>query len=56
MTINAWIEKIMVNDVEYRIKRNFDCYGAKRHKWFDVPGLRANPEKGFRKGSVQIPL
>ncbi|KAK4240612.1 hypothetical protein C8A03DRAFT_13115 [Achaetomium macrosporum] len=55
-TINGFIEKIMVSDFEYKLKRTFNCYSASGTKQFDIPGLRANPEKGFRKGSLQIPV
>ncbi|KAK4442553.1 hypothetical protein QBC34DRAFT_23733 [Podospora aff. communis PSN243] len=59
-TIQSCIEKIIINEFEYRVKRTFDCYKAsenpKLFKFFDIPGLRANPEKGFRRGSVRIRL
>ncbi|KAL2137237.1 hypothetical protein VTI74DRAFT_6448 [Chaetomium olivicolor] len=55
-TINGFIEKIMINDFEYKLKRTFNCYSARGNKQFDIPGLRADPEKGFRKGSLQIPV
>jgi hypothetical protein len=53
-TIKGCIEKIIINEFEYKIKRSFDCYLARGVKYFDVAGLRANPEKGFRRGSIQI--
>jgi len=55
-TIKGFIEKIIINDFEYKIKRSFDCYMARGVKHFDVPGLRANLKKGFRRGSLQIPV
>ena len=44
----------MINDFEYKLKRTFNCYAARGNKQFDIPGLRANPEKGFTKGSLPI--
>ncbi|KAK1760104.1 hypothetical protein QBC47DRAFT_408211 [Echria macrotheca] len=59
-TIQSCIENIIINDFEYRVKRTFDCYKAAQKpqdtKLFDIAGLRANPKKGFRRGSVQIPV
>jgi hypothetical protein len=55
-TIKGCIEKIILNDFEYKIKRSFDCYTARGVKHFEVPGLRANPAKLFRPGSLQIPV
>ncbi|KAK4170972.1 hypothetical protein QBC36DRAFT_305615 [Triangularia setosa] len=55
-TIQGCIEKIIMNEFEYKVKRSFDCYTARGHRYFDVSGLRANSEKGFRKGSVRIPV
>ncbi|OIW35554.1 hypothetical protein CONLIGDRAFT_710725 [Coniochaeta ligniaria NRRL 30616] len=50
-TIAGCVERIMINDFEYRLKRTFDCYTARGYKVFDVPGLRENPKKdGFMKG------
>jgi hypothetical protein len=56
MTINGCIEKIMITDFEYRLKRIFNCYSAKGTKGFDVPGLRPDPAKGFNRGSLKIPV
>ncbi|KAM5345065.1 hypothetical protein ACJ41O_010927 [Fusarium nematophilum] len=53
-TINGIIEKIMIDQFEYRVKRSFDCYTAGAHKLFPVSGLRDNPEKGFKNGCVRI--
>lgn len=54
-TINGYIETIMITHFEYRLKRSFDCYQAKGHKMFTVPGLRDNPKKLFKRGSMNIP-
>jgi hypothetical protein len=53
-TIAGCVEKIMINDFEYRVKRTFDCYTARGVKEIDVPGLRDNQEKGFRRGRICI--
>jgi hypothetical protein len=53
-SIQGCIEKIIINEFEYKVKRSFDCYNTRNFKYFDVPGLRANPDKGFRRGSLQI--
>ncbi|KAB5518088.1 hypothetical protein GE09DRAFT_1045090 [Coniochaeta sp. 2T2.1] len=54
-TIAGCVERIMINDFEYRLKRTFDCYTARGYKDFDVPGLRENPEKdGFKKGRLRV--
>jgi hypothetical protein len=55
-TINGCIEKIMIADFEYRLKRIFNCYSAKGTKEFDVPGLRPDPVKGFSRGTLKIPV
>ena len=55
-TINGYIEKIIIYAFEYRLKRTFNCYGAKGKRAFDIPGLRDNPDRGFRKGQVVIPV
>jgi hypothetical protein len=55
-TIKGCIEKIIVNDFEYKIKRSFDIYTARGFKQFDVPGLRADPAKRFQPGSLVIPV
>ncbi|KAH6842480.1 hypothetical protein B0I37DRAFT_382023 [Chaetomium sp. MPI-CAGE-AT-0009] len=55
-TIDGRIEKIMISDFEYRLKRIFNCYSAQGTKQFDVPGLRPNPAKGFSRGSLRIPV
>lgn len=54
-TIAGCVERIMINDFEYRLKRTFDCYTARGYKDFDVPGLRENPQKdGFKKGRLRV--
>lgn len=54
-TIAGCVERIMINDFEYRLKRTFDCYTARGYKDFDVPGLRENPEKeGFKRGRLRV--
>lgn len=54
-SIDGYVESI-VNYFEYRVKRTFDCYTAKGHKAFHVLGLRENPDKMFRRGSMLIPV
>jgi len=58
-TIAGYIEKIVI-DFEYKVKRSFDCYTAARGSyvvWEDmIPGLRDNPQKGFRGGQIRIPV
>lgn len=47
----------MIHDFEYRIKRTFNCFKPDSYKQFDVPGLRARPDKDgvrFGRGSLQI--
>ncbi len=53
-TINGYIEKIMINDFEYRLKRSFDISLAVGYKQFDIPGLRDNRAKKFKGGSIYI--
>ncbi|KAK0620779.1 hypothetical protein B0T14DRAFT_522135 [Immersiella caudata] len=53
-TIQSCIEKIIINEFEYKVKRTFDCYTARNPKSFDIPGLRANQEKKFQRGNVKI--
>ncbi|KAK0653120.1 hypothetical protein B0T16DRAFT_407468 [Cercophora newfieldiana] len=55
-TIRGCIEKIIINDFEYKLKRSFDCYTARGVKYFDLPGLRPNKDKNFGRGSFQIPV
>lgn len=55
-SIKGCIEKIIVNDFEYKVKRSFDIYTARGFKQFDVPGLRANPAKRFSPGSLALPV
>ncbi|SPO06110.1 related to hsp70 protein [Cephalotrichum gorgonifer] len=53
-TIRGHVERIIVNEFEYRMKRSFDMYKAKGNKSFDIPGLRDNPVKGFKNGSIKV--
>ncbi|KAH7165156.1 hypothetical protein EDB81DRAFT_753939 [Dactylonectria macrodidyma] len=53
-TIKGIVEKIMIDQFGYWIKRSFDCYKAEGYKQFAVSGLRDNPRKGFRRGSISI--
>jgi hypothetical protein len=53
-TIDGIIEKIIINEFEYRIKRSFDYTTAKGMKRFSISGLRDNIQKGFVRGAVHI--
>jgi len=53
-SITGCVERIMINHFEYRHKRTFDCFTARGFKQFDVPGLRDNDEKRFKRGCVRI--
>ncbi|KAH8900614.1 hypothetical protein GQ53DRAFT_633221 [Thozetella sp. PMI_491] len=53
-TIDGIIEKIIINEFEYRIKRTFDYTTAKGLKRFSISGLRDNIKKGFARGAVHI--
>ncbi|KAK2601847.1 hypothetical protein QQS21_004630 [Conoideocrella luteorostrata] len=56
-TINGIVEKIIMDQFEYRIKRTFDIYtSAKSSKLFAVSGLRENRSKRFKQGSIIVPL
>ncbi|KAI3326025.1 hypothetical protein HD806DRAFT_430483 [Xylariaceae sp. AK1471] len=54
-TIDGIIEKIMINEFEYRVKRSFDYYLTKGVKQISVSGLRDNPAKHFQHGCLNIP-
>ncbi|KAF5533797.1 hypothetical protein FPHYL_13559 [Fusarium phyllophilum] len=51
-TINGIVERVMIEQFEPKIKRNFDCYQRSTTKQLAITGLRDNPEKGFRRGCV----
>ncbi len=51
-TIDGIIEKIIINEFEYRIKRSFDYTTARGVKRFSISGLRNNAQKGFARGAV----
>ncbi|ETS77294.1 hypothetical protein PFICI_11168 [Pestalotiopsis fici W106-1] len=59
-TIEGIIEKITINEFEYRIKRNFNIYDSRINKWrrkFDVSSrLRHNPVKHFSHGGMELPM
>ncbi|KAF4977312.1 hypothetical protein FZEAL_6135 [Fusarium zealandicum] len=54
-TIQGIVEKIMMDDFEYRIKRTFDCFSQIGPKLFPVDGLKHKPSKNFRRGSIVVP-
>ncbi|EGU75188.1 hypothetical protein FOXB_14285 [Fusarium oxysporum f. sp. conglutinans Fo5176] len=53
-TINGIVERVMIEQFEPKIKRNFDCYQRSTTKQLAISGLRDNPDKGFRRGIVEM--
>ncbi|CVK87782.1 related to hsp70 protein [Fusarium mangiferae] len=51
-TINGIVERVMIEQFEPKLKRNFDCYQRSTTKQLAISGLRDSPEKGFRRGCV----
>ncbi|KAG5655397.1 hypothetical protein KAF25_006900 [Fusarium avenaceum] len=51
-TIKSIVERFMIDQFEYRIKRYYDCYDRRPVHYFQIPNLRADQEKRFIDGSI----
>ncbi|KAJ9133270.1 Hsp70 family protein-like protein [Pleurostoma richardsiae] len=55
-TLDGIVEKYMIAEFEYKIKRNFDYTVANGRKRVQIPYLRDNPERGISRSSFWIPM